>query len=341
VPLLAIGSGNNTVVLTADTAGASASSSVDASTGRTVIAVASGVITLPHNAFAADAVSDGKLYAGELAAVASDGKVVAITLGTPAGGAAGDALSLALADNLGFAGKVPRLDANSARLGQSLQTALAQAVGGTLVVGQSNGVFALDVGGSRLYLLPLGEVMVDRTRGDGVLIAADGTLSVSVANVVTRLAPSVSDPGQLARDLAAIFPGASLQVASNGTLLVMLAGQVYVLRPGWLSQADPALGFDSRSGQVQYGQGGRRFTLSAAVADYANFAAVVQQALPAALLSTNADGTLALRSGGQSWTLVPEMSLQKAPAGAPAWWNDAGTLRVRNADGTTQGFAVQ
>lgn len=354
-PLLALGSGGNSIVLTAGAGGASVTGTVDSSSGQTVLAVASGVVTLPANAYAsakskaASSTSagsappaDGKLYAGELAAIGGDGKIVSVRLGTPAGSGGGDALNLRLADNLGFAGKVPQLAATSARLGQSLQTAFAEALGATLAGTQSNGVLALDIGGSRIYVLPLGDVMVDRTRGDGVRLEADGTLSVGVADVVLRLAPSVADPGQLARDLAAALPGAALQVGGDGTLRLALNGQYYALRPGWLSQDATATGFASAAGQLTYGQTGRNFVLYPGVADYASLAAVVEQGMPGVSLSINGDGTVTLSGSGQQWTLLPEMALQSAPAGAAAWWPAGdGTLLLRNADGTMQGFSVR
>lgn len=349
-PLLAIGSGHNSVVLSAHSAGASVTSTFDAGSGQTLIAVSSGVVVLPANAFAtaetasagSATLSDGKLYAGEFAAIDGGGKLVSVRLGSPTGDAAGDPLKLNLAGNLGFAGKVPRLDATSARLGKSLQAALVEAVGGTLAAGQSKGVLALDIGDSRIHVLPVGEVMVDLTRSDGVVINADGTLAVSVAKVVTRLVPSVADLGQLAGDLAASFPGATLQVASDGTLLATLAGQRYALRPGWISENDIPPGFSVNAGQLRYGQSGRAFSLHAAVADYSRLAAVVGQQLPGASLTSNSDGTVSLRSNGQSWTLLPAMALPAAPANASAWWiGSDGMLQLRNSDGSMQGFSVR
>lgn len=350
-PLLAIGSGSSHVVLTAHTAGASATGTLDGGTGQTVVAVSNGIVILPANAFSTGktksatssaALADNKLYAGELAAIDSDGKIVSIRLGTPAGGAAGDALKLNLADNLGFTGKVPQLDATSARLGQRLQTALAQAVGATLVDVQNNGVLALDIGASRLFVLPLGEVEVDPTRSDGVVLNADGTVSASFAHIVVRLASSVADLGQLARDFAASVPGTTLQVGSNGTLVVTLAGQNYVLQPGWISQTGAPSGFSVRAGQLNYGQSGRAFGLNAGVADCARLAAFVEQQLPGATLASNADGTVMLGFSGQSWTLVPAMLLKTAPTNAPPWWIDSGgTLQLRNGDGSVQGFSLR
>lgn len=321
--------------------------------GNGVFAVTAGYIVLPADAFAAGKrnararaeFADRKVYAGELASFGSDGQINAVRLGSAPGesGGAGDALTLDLAVNLTFATTIPRLDATSARLGTSVQEALAQAAGAMLVGSQTNGVVTLDIGGDmHIHALPLGEVIIDGGQSDGVQLGADGTAMVASGGVVARFAASVADLGQLAQDVGGPFSWPSIEVTADGVLVASAAGVRYALRPGWTSTADDSVGFGEVNGQLVYGQLGRSYLLLPAVADWTKFAAAVDEALPGASMRTNADGTVTLTQSGQNLTLKPTPQLEDAPAGTQAWWAvPDGTLRLRNTDGTVQRFAPE
>lgn len=319
-------------------------------TGGYNISLSSGRVTLPivrrpggrSQTRAATGTESLELYAGERANFDSEGYFASLQLGTASGDGAGDPLTLSLPSNLTLKAAVPKLDATVARLSQPLQQALAQVVGASLAGSQTQGVLALDIGGVRLHALPLGDILIDTTQSDGAKLGADGTVTVTSGGVVVRLAPSVADPAQLARDLVAHTPGATLRVGADGTLLATLDGQHYAVRPGWASQPDTRSGFADNAGQLQYGQSGRRYDLYPALADYASLAAAVAGALPGASMTVNADGTVTLATPGQRWSLIPLMRLDTAPTGTNPWWIDAdGVLRLRNADWTVQGFGVK
>lgn len=347
-PLLTL---NGTATLTAGTDGTAISFSAGTD-GSGSIAVTSGHIVLSMDAFAlkkatrAAAPADGKIYAGELASFGADGKITAVRLGSPPGetGGAGDALTLDLAPNLSFAASVPKLDASVARLGMSVQEAMARAAGATLVGTQTNGVVVLEIGGIRIHALPLGAVAIDPDATDGVKLGADGTATVSVQGVVARFAPSVAELGNLAEDAAAAMRGATLAVNADGVLIATVGGLRYALRPDWLSPdtVTQAAGFAAADGGLSYVKNLRAFVLHPACADFAQLAATVEEALPGATATTNADGTVTLALGEKRWTLAPEMALKAAPLGAGTWWAEAdGRLWLRHADGTAQGFTVK
>lgn len=307
--------------------------------------VANGMLLFPAGAFrSARAAGVGTaVMAGETAEVDAAGKLKRIVLRSAGG--AGDALTLALAPNLSFATTVPNLDATSTRLGRSVQAALAQAAGATLAGGQSGGVLTLDIDGARIHALPLGDVVIDTGQADGAKLGADGTATVVAGGVVARFAPSVADLGRLAQDLAAVLPGATLSVSSDGLLLAEHGGARYALRPDWISSAamDGTAGFATAAGErLSYARNDRTYLLHPIFLNFATLTAALADALPGATATTNADGTVAVGWGAQRWRLAPEMRLETAPTGTRWWWAEAdGRLWLRYADGTAQGFRVE
>lgn len=286
-----------------------------------------------------------RVYAGERALLDAAGRVTTHVLGNETGDGAGNALSLELPANLSIAASVPRLDATAARLGTTLQQAIAAAAGGRVDVGQTNGVLRLDLDGQRLYVLPLGEASIDADAADGVSLAADGTAIVTAQGVSVTLAPSVANLGKLAEDIAATLPGATVVVRENGLIVATAGDATYVVRPDWVTQfkVDAPAGFSSdAAGQLGYAQGVRVTALHPAFADFARLEAAVLLAVPGATATTNPDGTVTVAAGENRWTLTPVHALETAPAGQPAWWvDDAGRSWLRNGDGTMQEFRIE
>lgn len=344
-PLLAVGD-------TAVQAGAADARLTAARDGDAlVLTVSQGFVVLPG----ASLVRQGKshrtasaefsIYAGERAMLDADGRVSRLMLGTDAGGAAGDPLSLELPDSLSIAAPVPNLAASAMRLGGPVQTAIAEAVGGTLAAGQSGGIVGIDLDGQRLYLLPLGEVGIDPEREDGVKLGADGTVTVSVSGIGVRFAPNFASLARFAADLAQALPGVSLAVREDGVIAAIWKGATYVVRIDWIAapataQAEGLAG--DGQGRLNYVAGGLRYVLHPAFADFGRLAAAVADALPGATATTNPDGTVTVSQGGTILTLIPAYTLEAVPAGTAAWWVDAaGRLWLRNGDGSMQQLRVE
>jgi|GEM_PF-1275218 len=317
--------------------------------GETVLFVRRGFVTLPgvtrsgqepHRA----ATAEFRVYAGERVTLNAAGRVATHVLGNESGDGAGDPLTLDLPANLTLAAPVPSLDAHAERLGKTVQQALADAAGATLVYGQTRGVLALELDGRRVYALPQGAVPVDTARADGVSIEANGLAAVTMRGITVRLAPSVAYPHYLAEDVAAALPGATLTVSADGVYLAKAGDLRYALRPDWFAPvavSRPA-GFAAADGRIDYVRNFRAYTLYPAFADFARLASVLTEALPGATATTNADGTVSVVSGEQRWTLAPEMAATTAPAGAQLWWVETdGTLRLRYADETMQGVRTE
>jgi hypothetical protein len=314
-----------------------------------LLSVSQGFVVLPGASMARQgkthraASPEFSIYAGERATLDADGQVSRLVLGTDAGGAAGDPLSLDLPDSLSIAAPVPNLAASAMRLGGPVQTAIAEAAGGTLAAGQDGGVLVIDLEGQRFHLLPLGEVTVDPERRDGVVLNEDGTATVSAAGIGVRVAPGVASLARFAADLEQALPGARVAVNENGAIVATVGETAYVVRADWVGAAAEEGGFATdAAGRLSYGQLSRAWTLHPAFADHARLAAAVAEALPGATVQTNSDGTVTVRHGAARYTLTPANMLETAPAGSERWWiGTDGKPRLRNADGTMQEFRIE
>jgi hypothetical protein len=320
------------------------------------ISVTSGYIILPANAFAAGngfaAIKDGRIYAGEVAELDATGKIGSVRLGslTKDGGALGDPLKtgslLAQAVVPKLSGKVERLSAS-----QDFTTLLAASLGQGFTVQAQNGDGALRFGfaDTSVTALPIGSVVIDTDRADGVTRRANGNVEVATGGVITTFAPTVGDLGQLAAQLTKLDPGASLNVLADGQLRLQDSNGSYAVQPSWLTQpasgSQPGFGSDAQ-GYARYQDGsGTQQSLYPSFADLAQLTRVLQALDAKASVVTNGDGSYRASLLGRDFTLLPDYQLIALPAAqaGQGWWQDAnGKLYIANGDGkTAQGFSVR
>lgn len=350
-------SGRSTpLVLTANDSTSSAVVSSNAS--GTVITGTKGSITIATAGFAnrfsaADSGSGTnlKLYAGEKLSLDTAGQVTAITLASGGGkDGAGDAISLPA--GLSISGSVPLLNAAVERLsGKTLQQAVADALGATLNGDQSaSGVLSLSVSGRALTALPVGPVTVNPSKADGVVFGNDGLVAVSSGGVTVKFAPSVADPVALVAALTKAFPGASASINASGTILATIGDALYAVRPDWTSSQEPgAAGFSTGAdGVLSYRDAqGQLVVLHSSFLDPAAAQATIAGAVSGSTTVVNADGSVTLKSGANSYTLVPDLGLAALDKTAvsnilagKSWWIDNGKLFL-NGNGGVQGVTVR
>lgn len=357
--LLAVGggSGSNAVVVTADTVGTVATSTVKAGTGETFIVVSSGVVTLPTNAFADAnsfaAIKDGKLYAGEIAQLDANGKVAQVRLGSMGGSAAivGDPIKTPSAAGLGMNVSVPNLTGTVARISatQEFTEVIAAALGATAKGQNTSGVLSLatSAGGS-INALPVGDITVDTNRADGVTVSGNGRKEVVRSGVIVNLVPAVADIAQLTGQVTALDKVATITANDYGVLQANLNGVTYGVQPGWsvakANGGSAGFGTDAQGNVVYQDSAGNLQTLYPVFVDLGQIIAAFKPTDAYASATGNADGTVTAKYLGVSYMLMPDYTLLPVPAAhaTEAWWLDGGKVYVRSSDGkTAQGFGVK
>jgi len=336
-PLLTL---NGTSTLTAGTNGA-AVNCIAGSDGSGVVVVSSGYILLSANAFAAT--QDGKVYAGEIAAFDSAGKITGVRLGSSDGkeGLLGDPLGGDPA-RVNLRGKAAR-DPSGQEFGDAIAALLGQSVTN---LGQNNdGVLRLVYAGGTLNALPLGSLSIDTSRADGIVIRADGLAEASVAGIVATFVPAIASPSEL---LAALPAGSSVTQSSEGVLTVTQGGTRYRVRPAWVSQPGGTAGVERTPSGVRYGDGQDSYTLMPAFSDYAALRLAIEKEIPGAQFQANTDGTVSLTLNGKEYRLAPV--LEQADPGSEIygrilngqrWWQDANGNLFLYAGGAVQEFVVR
>ncbi|MCX7173334.1 MAG: ice-binding family protein [Proteobacteria bacterium] len=350
-PLFAVGNG----VVIADSANTTAVSSLNATTGNTNVVVTQGSVTL-----SAATAAGGKIYAGENVVVNAAGTVTGITLGSASGaGSAGDPLVIANQPaNLVNSVIIPNLKGSVARLGggtQNLeQMILTVAPGISLGSGgqSASGAIPITAGNLKAYIQPVGSVVIDATKPDGISINDDGMIQLVKSGVVVSFAPTVPDTRQFATDSGTAVTGATTRVSANGAIVASVGGSQYVLQPGLAVTPGVASGtagfeLDSRSRLVYRDSNGGRQTLYPMFMDTKTLGNVLKANLGAGTsVATDFAGSVSVRAGGvQAFTLTPDYLLTNVPTAqtGKTWWSDAATgkLFIVNADGTAQGFTAK
>lgn len=359
------GQGSNAIVITAETAGTSASSTVSATTGETIVAVSSGVVTLPTDAFAATnafaAIKGGKLYAGEVAVLNQAGKIANVFLGSSDGKGAlpGDQLDLGAINNLNLrvSSAPPRLEGISIRIGGTRKLdavaadVLSQATGVAFVSkGQNNlGMVRFESHNAVVNALPVGKVMVDTSRADGIVLVGNGRVEVAKDGVITAFMPAVADFAEFAGHVVSLDKGAVITIQDDGAMSVTFNGVVYPLQAAWMVSKGEAgrggIALDERGQVVYRDNAGNWQTLYPVFADLGGLAAAFRPLDPAVKVTGNDDGTATAQLLGKKYCLVPDAALVAVPEAhaKDAWWKgDDGKLYIKNSGGkTAQGFSVR
>lgn len=356
-PLLAVGSGASAIILTANSVGSEASSQVDSVTGTTTLSITSGSITLSSNAFAGSnayaAIKDGKLYAGEVAVLNGAGKISSVRLGSLASNAhsVGDPLK---GTAVGYANAtvVPNLKGQVARISTShdFTTVLTTALGaGVASQGQNaNGVLLLTLPGGSANALPLGDIVVDTNRADGVTLSGNGKLEVANSGVITTFVPAVADPAQLAAQIGALDKNSSLSIKTDGVLEVLIGGVSYAVQPGWLvskaSGGQAGISVDADGRLLYQDNAGNQQTLYPVFADLTQLLAVFKSQNVDLVATGNDNGTVSAKFQGATYTLAPDYALSVVPASHAHddWWAESGKFYIKSRDGkTVQGFTIK
>ena len=311
------------------------------------------------------------LYAKEVAEVAVDGKVSRIRLGSLNRNEAvvGDPLRnfpTTTGTPPNILAKIPNLSAVHERVDASknLMWAMLDTIGPRASMTQSFqqawGQVPLRVDNTPLYLTPLGDVVVDTARSDGVTLNANGRFESVRNGVVTTLVPTVINLGDFTAAMQRTYRGyvlmqedGALEISENGNTLIMqpsmFATPVAGERDG-ISVGSDAL--------IRYTTDGQQQILYPRFYDMDQLAKTFGDANTTVTLRANLDGTVSATlkpktatedGGGElSYLLVPAYNVLSPIGGIPdqyrdaAWWQgDDGLIYIKYANGSAQGFALR
>ncbi|MFH1493875.1 MAG: YbhB/YbcL family Raf kinase inhibitor-like protein [Pseudomonadota bacterium] len=282
-------------------------------------------------------------------------------------GAAGDQLYLQGAPaGLLVSAYTPILNQPAARLGDShtlaqhMANALSEATGlGYYTMGQDHlATVTFIAGQTTMTFLPVGDIIVDTSRANGLRYLDDGRAEIAVNGLVVTLVSTAVPITDLMAKLVEMDPQARLELTPNGWMKATLGGIVYPLWPGFAA--------NSLTGQ----SGGAKWEVKSDNLIHLTFPSPFQQVhVPAfsgmeqiiypafddrdSLMETFRPYDAALRVGSRmdgSYTAIFQGNLHRlTPAytvtfPVPAehqrdlWWTQNGQYFFKNRDGSVQGF---
>lgn len=197
------------------------------------------------------------------------------------------------------------------------------------LVGQTGaGTVVLDgYQGGRLAFLVTAAASGD-ARDEGVYAVGDGQYQVISGGVAATIVPALVDIGQL----ASLLPlGSTIQMTANGVLTATIDGVTYVVQPSVavqrLANADAKANITKGSdGYLRFmDRAGNSQILYPAFLEPQTLRSYLRAIDGTATLSIQLDGTAKVVFQGQTYDVVPELTLLASPSGLPSqgWLQDA------------------
>lgn len=284
-------------------------------------------------------------------------------------GAAGDQMYLQGAPaGLLISAYTPILNQPATRLGdnftlaQHMAVTLSEATGlGYSTQGQGHlGTVTFISGQTSLTFLPVGDIVVNTARANGLRYLDDGRAEIVVNGLVVTLVSTAIPLNDLMGQLVAMDPQARLELTTFGWMKATLNGVVYPLWPGFAANAltgvAGAARWEVRSDNLIH----LTFPSASQQAHVQAFSGLEQILYPAfddrdALIETFRPYDAAVRVGSRmdgSYTAIFQGNLLRlTPAytivfPVPAahqrelWWVENGLVYFKNRDGSAQGFGL-
>jgi len=213
-------------------------------------------------------------------------------------------------------------------------------------VQNASGVLNLSFDGGTVNALPVGDILIDTSRPDGVM-ASGNKIEVASNGLVATIVPSVGDFSDFADRLNSIAAGSTATVRADGTIRAAVNGETYFLQPGWVTTRDAgATGFTSpKDGYLTYtDQAAARQALYPAFADLSQLTAMLRKLNPGFDVVAKGNGSVVARLAGAPYSLFPDYAVVVAPlehAGEGWWSGEDGKIFIRYSDGNAQGVLVK
>lgn len=348
------------------------------SDGTATLGVKSGSIALrTASSDSTIAVTDTatSLYANEVASLSTAGALTAIRIGSLDGNGSGvgDALTFdsntIVGTDIDRLVKIPRLSGAVARINETdtLLEALFDAIGlrSNLARGgqTTQGVIPLLIGNTKYYFTPFGNVVVDTTRSDGVVLTRDGIFEITRKGVTARFRPSILDTKSFATSMGVTY-GADVSLDASGAVEIAEGGDTLLMVPEMFTQAvsgaSSGVAYDE-NGYLTYTKSNETQRLLPIFYDTTQLATAFASLADTISVQENLDGTATAtlatnvaEAGAATpdivtttYVLAPDYRVL-SPFAVPiehhadAWWvgND-GLIYIKYANGSAQGFSIR
>lgn len=315
------------------------------------------------------------LYANEVASLSAAGAITGIRIGSldDNGTGVGDALTFdsnsIIGTDIDRLVKIPRLGASVARINatDTLLEALFDAIGlrSNLARGgqTSQGVIPLLIGNTKYYFTPFGDVVVDTTRTDGVILTSDGIFEITRKGVMARFRPSILDTKGFATSMIMTY-GADVSLDGAGAIEIAQGGDTLLMVPEMFTQtgsgASSGVAYDD-SGYLTYTKSGETQRLLPIFYDTTQLATAFASLADTISVQENLNGTVTAtlsvdvaEAGAATpdivttaYILAPDYRVL-SPFAVPvshrsdSWWvGDDGLIYIKYANGSAQGFSIR
>lgn len=314
------------------------------------------------------------LYANEVASLSSAGEITEIRIGSldNNGTGVGDPLEFSsgsiISVDIDRRVKIPRLGAPLARINgtDTLLEALFDAIGlrSNLARGgqTSQGIIPLLIGNQKYYFVPFGDVTVDTTRADGVILTKNGVFEVTRNGVMAMLRPAILDTSGFATNMA-IALGANVGLGSSGMIEIAQDGDTLLMVPEMFTQAVAGaangIAYDE-NGYLTYTKNGERQRMLPAFYDSQQLETTFADLAETIGVQDNLDGTVTAtlsiniaETGAPeeivttTYVLAPEyrvispFAIPVAHNSDPWWIGDDGLFYFKYGNRSAQGFSIR
>gem|GEM_PF-5588828 len=261
--------------------------------------------------------------------------------------------------------KIPRLGSALARFGgtDTLLEVLFDTIGlrSNLARGgqTSQGVIPLLIDGLAYYFVPIGNITVDTTRTNGVVLTNEGYFEIARNGVMARFRPSIFDTQGFATSMLSSM-SASVALNATGALEVSQSGNTLVMMPEMFSQAIVGTTYSADydgDGILTFTRSGQMQRLLPAFYDVKQLATTFASMADTIGYQDNMDGTVSvtLTTTGKdaaadevtNYVLAPAYRVL-SPIAVPIqhradnWWvGDDGLIYLKYSNGSAQGFSIR
>jgi hypothetical protein len=201
-----------------------------------------------------------------------------------------------------------------------------------------------------LFIIPYGDVQVDTSRADGIILADDGHFEITRNGVFVKLTTTVSNLGFFVQAVQTTYPNGSVNISEDGSLEISKSGNTLLVRPDLVNQANSIFTvgiLQNASNQKIFQTLNREQTLFPHFYDLNQLKSTFVKIDPNMVLRDNLNGTVTATINGSNYLLTPTYEVLSAIGGIPPenrndpWWVSNGTIYFKYSNGSAQGFTIQ
>lgn len=301
----------------------------------------------------AGSVKEVLIYQGEYVEVDKNGQPTKIVVRSKDGksGAAGDPIQVPGSSGLAVDTVIPGLNQNTGRLpaGQTIAQnieSLIKLYDTSWTVSRQDTYGALRLtnsSGDKYAVLPVGQILADPERQDGVQCYGNGLCQITARNLTTSFNAALDAPQTFVAELSKIDPATKVRLNQDGNLQVTLNNRTYLAQVNWNVAPAGTQGFASDASGISFSSTSGKQALYPVLANLDRLQAVIKKIDPSATAQGDHQGTFTVQSQGQVYHLTPAWEVIATPAAHANddYWLDNGAIYLNYLDGTAQGVIVK